>query len=349
MDRRRWLRSSLATAASLALPPGVLALAGCGGTAREAALHAFDGRIMGTGYGVRLGDRPSAGLPARVLAELGDVDARMSTWREDSELARFNASADTDWQPLSASTVRVVAEASRVAAASDGGFDASVGPLVDLWGFGPRAGSTGRVGGRPRDAEIRRTLARIGHALVDVDVANGAVRKRSASLGLDLSGIAKGHAVDRVSGLLDAEGHGSHLVEIGGEIRARGAKPDGTPWRVAIERPGGGRDAFRVIELADRAVATSGDYRHYFESGGRRYSHAIDPRTGRPVTHALASVSVVARSTMAADALSTALMILGPDAGMAFAERHGVAAHMILGGGGPLAERWSPAFDALAA
>lgn len=366
MDRRSYLKSSLMIGGSLLLPPGVLALAGCSGTGRETELAGFDGRIMGTGYSVRLGsvskleviDRD---MVDRIHAVLQDVDTHMSTWRDDSELSRFNVSRDSDWQPLSDATTRVIAHAIQTSVASDGAFDVSVGPLVDLWGFGA-GGSAESVpgvraqtdagalsGSKPERRAIRQTLAQVGHDAIDVDLDARAVRKRSESVQLDLSGIAKGHAVDRVSELLDAEGHDSYLVEIGGELRSRGRKPDGTAWRVAIERPEvGRRDVFKVIELEDRAIATSGDYRNFFDAGGQRYSHSIDPRTGRPVTHELASVSVVAESTMAADALSTALMVMGPDAGMAFAERHEVAAHMILKKGTALAERQSPAFDSLA-
>ncbi len=211
---------------------------------------------------------------------------------------------------------------------------------------------------KPSSQAINRTLARVNFEAIEVSAGAGtathALRKHAPLARLDLSGIAKGHAVDRVACVLLAQGVDSFLVEVGGELRSCGHKPDGSAWRVAIERPaagqiehshGGRQDAFRVVELENRAIATSGDYRNFFNAGGQRHSHSIDPRTGQPVRHELASVSVVADSTMTADALSTALMIMGPDDAMAFAERHDVAAYLILKSGAKLAERVSPAFQ----
>jgi thiamine biosynthesis lipoprotein len=219
-----------------------------------------------------------------------------------------------------------------------------------LWGFGAGAkpSADGSRGHRPARQSISQTLAQIGHEYIEVDLEANAVRKRKPGIQLDLSGIAKGHAVDRVTAALDAQGLESYLVEVGGELAAKGRKPDGSAWKVAIEKPEvGRRDVFRIIELENRAIATSGDYRNFFDDGGQRYSHAIDPRTGQPVNNGLASVSVVADSTMAADALSTSLMIMGADKAMAFAEQHDIAAQLILKSGSSLAERHSSAFAAL--
>ena len=171
-----------------------------------------------------------------------------------------------------------------------GAFDVTVGPLVDAWGFGPAGPSPTP----PSDAVIERLLATVDFMLIDVDETVPALRKASADVRSDLSAVAKGYAVDRVADLLDAEGHDAYLVEIGGELRTRGHRADGQPWRVGIERPGDGPASLqRVIALSDAALATSGDYRNYIEHDGVRLSHTIDPRTGRPVTHALASVSVI--------------------------------------------------------
>ncbi|NND91989.1 MAG: FAD:protein FMN transferase [Granulosicoccus sp.] len=349
MNRRSYLKSSLMVGGSLLLPPGVLSLAGCSGTARPPELGAFDGLVMGTGYSVRYGHAPVKGLEQAVLAALQDVDTHMSTWKENSELSLLNRSTDSDWQPMSTATTAVIAHAMQTSANTDGAFDATVGPLVDLWGFG--AGSAvpaGGTGQRPAVQSIRQTMSRIGHEFIEVDVQTSSVRKRKPGIQIDLSGIAKGHAVDRVAAVLDERGVDSYLVEVGGELAARGRKPDGSAWKVAIEKPAvARRDVFRVLDLENRAIATSGDYRNFFHEGGKRYSHAIDPRTGQPVTHDLASVSVVAQSAMAADALSTALMIMGADGAMAFAEQHDVAAQLILKSGDALAERHSAAFSAL--
>lgn len=345
MDRRSYLKSSLALGGSLLMPAGVLALAGCSGTSRAPELAGFDGQIMGTGYSVRLGVPVSEGLAVQVHEALKDVDAHMSTWRTDSELSTFNDSTDTDWQSMSADTIQVMAQAMDTSAASEGAFDVTIGPLVDLWGFGAGATSAGHI---PLGRDISSSLANVGFESIEVDVRVNAARKLNGSARLDLSGIAKGHAVDRVAAVLDSLGLKSYLVEVGGELKARGVKPDGSLWKVAIERPAAGaRDVYRAINLDNQAIATSGDYRNFFDNGGQRYSHSIDPRTGQPVSHELASVSVVADSTMAADALSTALMIMGPDDAMAFAQKEQVAAYMILKSGTSLKAVYSDAFAPL--
>lgn len=345
MDRRSYLKSSLALGGSLLMPAGVLALAGCSGTRKIPELAGFDGQIMGTSYSVRLGVPMTEGLAAQVHSALQDVDAHMSTWRNDSELTAFNDSTDSDWQKMTAGTLEVVANAIDTSAASEGAFDVTIGPLVDLWGFGAGADSTGNI---PVGRDISERLAQVGYDAIEVDLEAGAARKLNPGARLDLSGIAKGHAVDRVAAVLDQLGLDSYLVEVGGELKGRGLKPDGSAWRVAIERPAAGRrDVFRALDLKDQAIATSGDYRNFFDNGGQRYSHSIDPRTGQPVNHELASVSVVSDSTMAADALSTALMVMGPDDAMAFAQKHQVAAYMILKSGTSLKEVYSDKFEQL--
>lgn len=345
MDRRSYLKSTFALGGSLLMPAGVLALAGCSGTSKTPELAGFDGQIMGTGYSVRLGVPLNETLAAQVHEALKDVDAHMSTWRTDSELSAFNDSTDSDWQTMTPDTIRVMAQAMDTSAASQGAFDVTIGPLVDLWGFGAGATGTGNI---PVEREISDKLARVGYEAIEVDVQANAARKLNSGARLDLSGIAKGHAVDRVAAVLDTLGFESYLVEVGGELKARGAKPDGSLWKVAIERPAAGtREVYRALNLDNQAIATSGDYRNFFSNGGQRYSHSIDPRTGQPVNHELASVSVVANSTMAADALSTALMVLGPDDAMAFAQKHKVAAYMILKSGKSLKEAYSDAFAPL--
>jgi thiamine biosynthesis lipoprotein len=359
MDRRSYLKNSLALGGALLVPTGVLALVGCSRTGTSPDLSGFNGRIMGTGYSVRLGNSTATAVHDRTVTEsetralaqavhtvLEDVDTHMSTWRSDSELSRLNDSADTDWQPLSEATARVIDQALTTGRASDGAFDVTIGPLVDLWGFGAGAETSGDR--KPSTQAIRQRLAQVGHGAIEVNTSARVVRKHNRDAQLDLSGIAKGHAVDRVAELLDSRGYENYLVEVGGELRARGQKPNGSLWKVAIERPiAGRREAYRAIDLNNHAIATSGDYRNFFADGGQRYSHSIDPRTGQPVQHNLASVSVVADSTMAADALSTAMMVMGPDDAMAFAKQHNVAAHLILKSGTSLKEVYSPAFETL--
>lgn len=331
MKRRTYLAGTLAVAARLAAPGSVMALAGCGVSGARDAGTRFSGPTMGTAYRVSLAERLSVKdtetLRAGVEAALGRVDALMSTCRAESELSRFNASPPAgEWTEIAPETATVIAEALRAGTISGGGFDATVGPLVDLWGFGPRHGD-----GVPSDEAIADASALTGLDAFRFDPARGAVSKSRSGLEVDLSGVAKGHAADLVAARLDAAGLHSYLIDVGGELKARGRKADGSLWRVGIERPlPGRRQVQRVVAMDGGAVATSGDYRNFFERGGRRYSHTIDPRTGCPVTHALASVSVLAGRAMTADALSTAMMVLGPDEGLALAERLGVPALFML-------------------
>ena len=276
--------------------------------------------------------------------QLARLDAMMSTYESGSEISRFNASTSTDWFQVSPETAAVFRRAREVSEVTGGAFDVTVGPLVDAWGFGP----AGPQPTPPSDAEIARLLARVGFAQIDVDEAVPAIRKSQAGVRSDLSAVAKGYAVDRVADLLDTGGHDAYLIEIGGEIRTRGQRAEGQPWRVGIEQPTDGPSSLqRVIELSDAALATSGDYRNYIERDGVRLSHTIDPRTGRPVMHTLASVSVIDTLCVRADALATALEVLGPDQAYALALERGWAALLIIRDeAGGYRERSTPAFVA---
>jgi thiamine biosynthesis lipoprotein len=305
---------------------GVLALilAACG-TEPPAPVE-FSGAAMGTTWNVKLAIPPGGGAPpdlqAAVSARIEDLEQSMSTYREDSELSEFNRYAGGDWFPVSPALCEVVAAALEIGAASGGAFDVTVGPLVDLWGFGP-AGSRDAP---PGEDEIERAIDRTGADQLRADCDRPALRKNRPELQVDLSAIAKGYAVDEVSELLDDYGFTDYLVEIGGELRARGSHPAGRDWSIGIEMPDPeGRTVRSVLALVDRAVATSGDYRNFFEFEGRRYSHTIDPRTGEPVTHDVAAVTVVAASAMTADAWATALLVLGPGEAERIAEDRGLA------------------------
>jgi thiamine biosynthesis lipoprotein len=304
-----------------------LVLAGCSSPREQVVLR---GATMGTTYSVQLVDPPQTVEPA-VLQEqvddvLADINAVMSTYDAGSELSRFNASSSTDWYGVSAELAGVVAVAQGVSAASGGAFDVTVGPLVNLWGFGPGDGS--RV---PPDPErVRAAKLRTGYGKLDVRRSPPALRKAVPDLYVDLSAIAKGYGVDRVAALLDTAGVEDYLVEIGGELLARGRNARGEPWRIAVERPDpSGRTVQQVVALTDAALATSGDYRNFFEAGGTRYSHTIDPATGRPVTHDLASVTVLGADAMHADAHATALLVMGVDRGLRFARAAELAALFI--------------------
>lgn len=326
MHRRNYLQASLAVAGRLLLPTGALAsLSACSGIANEDAPTEIDGAIMGTYYRVLAYGQSTPATADGIHAVLNDIDTRMSTWRPDSELSLFNASLTTDWHPLSSPTVEVIAHAQRTSEQTAGAFDASVGPLVDIWGFG--AGTNQAIGDRPGADTVEAARARIGYRSLDVDRRAHRVRKKRPDLQLDLSGIAKGYAVDRVCQWLDDKGFAAYLVDIGGELRARGRKPDSRTWTVGIERPiRGPREPQMLVALNNQAIATSGNYRQFYEWDDRRYSHTMDPRTGEPVEHELLSATVLADTTMQADAWSTSLMVLGPEAGLAFAEEYSIAA-----------------------
>lgn len=326
------------------------ALSGCSRTTSPDVAATIRGKTMGTTYTVKLAELPAgktaADVKAVIDARLETVNRQMSTWRKDSEISRFNAHAGTDWFPVSADTVTVLREAQRISELSGGKFDVTVMPLVNLWSFGPE----NRPRKTPSDEEIARRKQSVGYRLLELRENPPAVRKTRSDVTVDLSAIAKGFGVDRVAGELDLLGVTGYMVEIGGEVRCQGTKGDGRPWQIAIQSPAMSRDsAQRVVALRDshRAMATSGDYRNYFEQAGKRYSHTIDPQTGRPVTHKLASVSVVAGNCMTADGMATAIMVLGPEAGYNFAVKNNLAVLLLVADGESFAERRTPAFKRL--
>jgi thiamine biosynthesis lipoprotein len=314
------------------------------------------GRTMGGDWSVRLA-RPvdaaaAAALESSLQQTLDRLDGQMSTWKPSSDLSRFNAHRGTDWFPVPPDLGEVVAEARRVSEQTGGAFDVTVGPLVNLWGFGPPAPAAEPEVRVPSEDAIRAARRRVGYRKVDVRTAPPALRKREADVYVDLSGIAQGYAADAVAARLDAAGVADYLVDVCGEVRARGAAAPGRTWRVAVQAPVA--DTYRPmrsVELPDgMALATSGDYQNFFEDGaGRRYSHEIDPRTGRPIAHGLASVSVAHASAARADALATALMVLGPDAGVALARREKIPALFVVrrDGGTNFEQIATPAFAPL--
>lgn len=302
---------------------------------------------MGSRYRVtlaRASGLDAATLRSLVEAPLQRVEALMSTYREDSELARLARAAGRVPVPLSPATLTVLRAALRVSAQSAGAFDPTVAPLVDAWGFGPLPPR-----GAP-DASTQRVAADLlGWQTLRLDAERGTLSKQDDAQRLDLSGIAKGHAVDRVAAALREAGIADAVIEVGGEVRALGRRGDGAPWRVAIEWPApGAGSAWRVLALGDAALATSGTYRNYRELDGRRVSHTIDPRSGQPIDHRLASVTVLADSAMLADAWATALLVLGGRDALRVATDRGLAAVLIEQRGGDFVEQLTPAMtDAL--
>ncbi|CAN5167196.1 FAD:protein FMN transferase [soil metagenome] len=315
------------------------------------AILALAGETMGTTWSVRAivatGTDP-APLQAAIEQELEAIVTAFSPWRSDSEITRFNDAPAGTWA-LSSSFWSLLDAAMDLADDTNGAVDPTLGALVDLWGFGPPGPRTASEP-TPDDAAVEAALAVSGWQKLRMNRdARAAVQMGGPDGGmkLDFSGIAKGHAVDRVSDRLTALGATSHLVEIGGELRGRGVKPDSQPWWVEIERVEGSPAPRTVVALVDLALATSGDYRRAFRHDGRLYSHTIDGRTGRPIDNGLASVSVLHASAMKADAFATALMVLGPYEGPAFAEAMGLAAHFVeRTPRGPI-ERVTPAYAAM--
>lgn len=277
---------------------------------------------MGTTYAIQA-DCP-ASLPREAIdAELARLNALMSTYDPHSELSRFNRAPTGVPIPVSVDLVEVVGAAFEVAERTGGAFDATVGPLVGLWGFGPEAARL-----PPGDEEVAATLRLVGYDRV-AHRHDPPTLEKLLPARLDLSGIAKGFAVDRLAGLLDDAGCRAYLIEFGGEIRALGNPPGGGPWRIGVESPSG-PDHVRVVMIEGGALATSGDYRQYRESDGVRVSHVIDPRTGYPVRHSLASVTVIAETAMMADALATALLVMGEAEARRFARDGGLPALFIV-------------------
>lgn len=308
-------------------------------------VHEFGGRTMGTTWSVRLvGAAQLRREPvlAAIQSVLDGVVAQMSTWEPASDLCRFNRAAPGTWQVLPDDFLEVLACAREVAEHSGGAFDPTAGPLVDAWGFGPAAPH-----GVPDGADLLEALGRTGWRRIDLDPVRRSLLQ-PGRLALDLSAIAKGFGVDLVARRLAALGIESHLVEVGGELRGRGLKPDGQPWWVQLEDPDPASEGrATMLALHGLSVATSGDYRRWFEQDGLRYSHTIDPRDGLPVRHGLTSVTVIHASCMPADAWSTALGVLGPDAGLALANRLGLAARFVVRHDARFEERTSAAFDRL--
>lgn len=324
-------------------------------------VHALEGRTMGTTWSVRLVG-PAALKHAPVMLaiqrELDEVVAQMSPWERESDITRFNRASAGSWQVLPPAFFEVLQYALQVARDSAGAYDPTAGALVGAWGFGPE-GRYDEPGFEPPSASaIAAARAVGGWQRLEIDAPNRRVRQ-PGGLHIDLSAVAKGYAVDRVAAMLAARfGFDDTLVEVGGELRGHGLKPDAQPWWVALESAPRWCGAELIadaglpltrIALHGLSVATSGDYRRFFRRGDVRYAHTIDPRDGLPIAHGVALVTVLHERCMAADALSTALTVLGPTAGMAWAEERGIAAMFVARGpDGSLEAHESRAFAALA-
>ena len=315
-------------------------LSGCGS---GDSLERFDGPTMGSHYSIQYVRHTAGPDPKTVQAEveniLAEVDRQFSTYRSDSDIERFNASPANSCQPMPGPVLELIRVGEQLSAQSDGSFDLTVEPLLNLWGFGPQS----RAEKVPTAEALTLVRQRVGHGHLRIDDDRLC---KDAAVEVDFNSIAAGYAVDRIAARLQALGIDSYLAEATGELKAVGRKPDGSAWRIALEEPRDDRQvAERVIEVNGYGVSTSGDYRRYFEQDGVRYSHAFDARTGAPVLHNLASVTVIHPSALMADGLSTLLLILGPERGWDYAQKQGIGVFFVLRDGNRFVSRTNDAFE----
>ena len=300
---------------------------------------------MGTTWSVTVHpDSSTANAPAlqSLLQEkLNTINHLMSTYDPESEVARFNKLQSDAWFPISVDTYLVISRAQKISALTGGAFDISVGPLVELWGFGPLE----RQQHIPTEEQVQQLLRRIGYHNLEIKAHPAAIRKLIPDLHIDLSAIAKGYAVDALAKLLKDQGYSNFLVEVGGELQISGQRDDGGPWRIAIEKPVEDvREVQTIFALTDTAVATSGNYRNFYVENGQHYAHTIDPVSGRPARHKLASATILDPDCARADALATAMMVMGEDRGRQFCEDNNIPAYFLIHEGTGLTSYSSPAF-----
>jgi len=323
---------------------GIALLGGCADRGEPAV--EISGPTMGTYYSVKvvgLHQGPSeASLREGIETVLQRAVSLISTYEPASELSRLNLNPSTDWIAISPPLLEVIEEGQRVSALTDGAFDITVGPLVNLWGFGP-ARTDDRV---PSRQAITAALARVGYGKLHLRNPPPAIRKDRGDVYVDLSALGEGYGADRVADYLDGQGVGSYMAAVAGAIRVKGHNAHGEPWAIAVEKPiPGRRSVRRVIRVTDAGLSTSGDYRNFFEKDGRRYSHEIDPHTGWPTEHRLGSVTVVGDTAMRADALATALLVMGEDEGLALADAQGLAAYFIVREAKGLSDQYTAGFE----
>jgi len=309
----------------------------------------LQGSTMGTSYSVALPHLPKdiseQHIQSAIESLLVKVNQQMSTYLDDSELSQLNQSDASRWLSVSPELFDLMLSANSISKQSEGAFDVTVGPLVNLWGFGP---AELPVRAMPSGEDIKKTRQLVGYHNLQINVKSRLLRKQFKDLYIDLSAIAKGYGVDAVASYLDTLGIEDYLVEIGGELIAKGLSQRSDYWRVAVEKPlPDQRMIQRIINVTDFAVATSGDYRNYFEKDGIRFSHTIDPRTGHPISHSLASVTVLSEKAMLADAWATALMVLGEEEGYKLAEKKQLAAYFLYRQDGGFISKETSAFTRL--
>jgi thiamine biosynthesis lipoprotein len=298
----------------------------------EKPLMEAQGKTMGTFYHVKIvGDYPGGqqALQSQVDALLKHYNDMMSTYDPNSELSKLNQYQQTTAYPISQDMADLLINGLRTGQQTGGLLDMTVGPLVNLWGFGPDK----RPIKTPTDAAIEKARERVGIDKVHVEVSSdhAVVRKDHPDISIDLSTFGEGFGADKVAAMLEGKGVHDYLVEIAGASRSRGLNPKGQPWRLAIQKPNDEiAEVQAIIQPDGRAVSTSGSYRNYYELDGHRYSHVIDPRTGKPITHKLVSATVITATALEADSLDTALMVMGPDNAMSFANKEHLAVYLVV-------------------
>ncbi|HWH86448.1 MAG TPA: FAD:protein FMN transferase [Pseudomonas sp.] len=320
-----------------------MAVVGCG---NGGSLEQVGGATMGSTWSVKYVRHAGFADPAQVRGEveriLGEVDQQMSTYRSDSVIERFNALPADSCQSMAPAVLELVRVGEQLSKQSEGSYDLTIEPLMNLWGFGPQ----GREEKVPDTAALAEVMQRVGYQHLRID---GNRLCKDAAVEVDFNSIAAGYAVDTIAARLQSMGIDNYLVEVTGELKAKGKKPDGSAWRIALEEPRDDQQvAERIIAVDGYGVSTSGDYRNYFLQDGRRYSHTFDARSGRPVLHDLASVTVIHPSALMADGLSTLLLILGPQRSQAYAQKHDIAAFFVMRADTGFVTRCSQAFERLA-
>lgn len=305
--------------------------AGCSFFDNDPEVLRLSGDTMGTTYNITVVDAPENvdedTLSAAIEAMLAIVNSQMSNWDKNSEVSRFNTNTSTEPLPISAEFATVMLAASEVHSLSGGKFDVTLAPLINLWGFGPKKPGEPI----PSDTEISAALTNVGQSRVlTLSESPLTLQKSTPGVSVNLSAIAKGYGVDQLAAVLRDQGIENYLVEIGGDLVAAGLNENDEAWVIGIEKPNAASQTVQlIVPVSDLGMATSGDYRNYFEKGGIRYSHIIDPTVGRPISHRTTSVTVLAENAMLADALATAMLVVGAEEGLALAEANDLAVFFI--------------------
>ncbi len=307
--------------------------------------YVYRGETMGTSYTVKVVTFDKQTVPEnmqqKIDSTLVDFNLIMSTYIKDSELSRLNRAPENAWVSVGPALYYLLDMSKQLSELTDGAFDVTVGPLVNLWGFGPDEASMTE----PDEKVLAVTRERVGHHLFELDYDKSSIN-RKADIYIDLSAIAKGYGTDVLAGLLEKHHFNNFMIEIGGELFLKGHNAQGEWWTIGVEKPTLGHEgAVQAISVSNAGVATSGDYRNYHEINGKRYSHTINPDTGKPIEHNLASVTVIAPSGAEADALATALNVMGPEKGYNFAVKNGLAVYMLIHEGGAFTNKFTPEFE----